>query len=231
MMEVETRSRNASRLFAGLVIATLGLVALLDNFGILQIGNVWRFWPLVLVAIGLAKLLGPRGSRGLFGGIFILIIGMWLLLENLGVWHHGLRELWPVVVVLIGVRLIWGGCGRKFAGPEPDAASRVHSFAMLGGVEHHISSQEFRGGDANAILGGCKVDLRQAAIKDGPAVLDAFAMWGGVEIFVPRTWSVVIRGMPILGGFEDKTTPPPEGGGPTLIVTGAAVMGGVEIKN
>jgi predicted membrane protein len=231
MMEVGTTTRNASRLFAGLVILTLGLLALLDNFGIVHIDSIWRFWPLVLVAVGLAKLIGPRGFQTHFGGFILLIVGVWLLLENIGVWHHSLIEIWPVFVVLIGVRLIWGGMGRIPQSSSQDATSRVTPFAMLGGNEQQSSSQDFRGGAANAILGGCKVDLRQASIKEGPAILDAFALWGGVEIFVPRSWNIVVRGTPILGGFEDKTAAPTEGGGPTLIVTGAAIMGGVEIKN
>jgi predicted membrane protein len=232
MTQSTMTSRNASRLFAGLVILALGVLALLGNFGIVQIPDVWRFWPLILVALGLARLLRPRGSRGRCAGVVLLFIGLWLLLENLDVWPYGLESLWPVFVVLLGAYLIWGGL-RRFppAAMESDEASRVNSFAILGGTEHHSSAPDFQGGDATAILGGCKVDLRQAVIKGGEATMDVFAFWGGVEILIPRSWGVVLRGSPILGGFEDKTEPPREGGGPRLIVRGAAIMGGVEIKN
>jgi len=231
MMETGTVSRNASRLFAGLVVIALGLVALLDNLDIVEIGNVWRLWPLVLIAIGLSKLLRPRGSPGRLVGTVFLAVGLWLLLENLGVWPYSLGDMWPLFVVALGGWLVWGGLGRGAGGVVPDAASRLNSFAMLGGTEHHSKSQDFRGGDATAILGGCKIDLRQAVIKSGEAVLDVLALWGGVEILVPREWSIVIQGTPILGGFEDKTSSPREDGGSRLIVRGAAIMGGVEIKN
>jgi hypothetical protein len=55
-------------------------------------------------------------------------------------------------------------------------------------------------------------------------------MWGGIEIKVPDEWEVVNRGNAFLGGFEDKTRPLP-GANRRLVVTGTAIMGGVEVKN
>jgi predicted membrane protein len=231
MLEGGTTSRNASRLFAGLVIIALGGLALLGNFGIVHVGRIWRFWPLILIAVGFSKMLQPRGSTGRFGGAIVSLVGLWLLLENLGLWPYNLGQLWPLFIVAIGVFLVWGGLGRRMAGPPADDASRISSFSILGGAEHRSKSQDFQGGDATAILGGCKIDLRQASIKGGEAVLDVFALWGGVEITVPREWSVVIKGAPILGAFEDKTDSSKQEIGPRLVIRGAVIMGGVEIKN
>jgi hypothetical protein len=79
-------------------------------------------------------------------------------------------------------------------------------------------------------MGGCEIDLRQAKIATSPAVFDAFAMWGGVEIKVPEDWAVENRGMGLLGGFVDSTRRPLQPKG-TLVLTGLAIMGGVEAKN
>jgi hypothetical protein len=80
------------------------------------------------------------------------------------------------------------------------------------------------------VMGGVHLDLRRASLR-GRAVLDTFAMWGGVELVVPEGWAVELQGTPILGGFEDKTRPPLDDNAPRLVVRGVAVMGGVEIKN
>jgi hypothetical protein len=53
---------------------------------------------------------------------------------------------------------------------------------------------------------------------------------GGVEIKVPRDWSISIVGTPTLGGIEDKTIPPMSPG-KRLVIEGSVVMGGVEIGN
>jgi hypothetical protein len=80
-------------------------------------------------------------------------------------------------------------------------------------------------------MGGVELDLRNAQIKEGEeAVLDTFALWGGVEITVPENWRVVGQVMPLMGGFENKTRAS-GASGPVLIVKGTAVMGGVEVKN
>ncbi len=82
----------------------------------------------------------------------------------------------------------------------------VSAMAILSGVNRGNNSRAFRGGDLTAIMGGCDIDLRQAAIN-GDAVIDVFAVWGGIEIRVPEDWSVVFHVTPLLGGVEDKTRP------------------------
>ena len=100
----------------------------------------------------------------------------------------------------------------------------------MSGVNRGSNASTFRGGELAAFMGGCEIDLRQAAIH-GEAVLDVFAMWGGIEIRVPENWTVIGRVMPLLGGFDDATRPPKEATDHRLIVRGVVLMGGVEVKN
>ena len=92
------------------------------------------------------------------------------------------------------------------------------------------NSRAFKGGDLTAVLGGCEIDLRHAAIEE-EAVIDVFAICGGIEIRVPESWTVIGRVTPILGGFEDKTRPPHEVSTQRLVIRGIVIMGGVEVKN
>jgi hypothetical protein len=55
-------------------------------------------------------------------------------------------------------------------------------------------------------------------------------MWGGIEIKVPEDWEVINHGNAFLGGFVNNTRPLP-GSLRRLVVTGTAIMGGVDIKN
>ena len=72
--------------------------------------------------------------------------------------------------------------------------------------------------------------MRASLPEGGEAIIDTFAFWGGIEIKVPEDWEVVNYGSAFLGAFENKTRPLP-GASRRLIVTGTAIMGGVEVKN
>lgn len=102
--------------------------------------------------------------------------------------------------------------------------------AVLSGVSERNGSRAFRRADLMAVMGGCEIDLRGATIH-GEAVIDLFAMWGGIEIRVPDDWTVVNQVVPLMAGAENNTRPPRVHAGHTLRVRGMAIMGGVEIKN
>jgi predicted membrane protein len=92
------------------------------------------------------------------------------------------------------------------------------------------SSDDFKGGQAMAVMGGCEIDLRRATIAQDEAVLDILAFWGGVGVRVPEEWQVVNRVNAFLGGIENKTQPI-RGAKQRLVLTGTVIMGGAEVKN
>lgn len=55
---------------------------------------------------------------------------------------------------------------------------------------------------------------------------------GGVEIMVPPHVAVQCEGLAIMGGFEEAHRAPavPDPDRPTLMITGFAMMGGVDIR-
>jgi hypothetical protein len=165
----------------------------------------------------------------------IALIGAILLIRELGVTSIGFHELWPLILVLVGVSMLLGGTARgKILGEDratPDSHSIVNAFAVLGGVQQSNNSQDFRGGESSAIMGGCEIDLRQASIQGEEAVISTFAMWGGIKIKVPPTWNVIVQGVPFLGGFDDKSVKPADRSAKRLVVKGTAIMGGVEVTN
>lgn len=112
-----------------------------------------------------------------------------------------------------------------------DQAEFVRSFAMLSGHELRPVSRPFRGADLNAVMGGIKLDLTSARMEGDTAVIEVFAFWGGVEIYVPPDWTVTSDVTTLLAGFIDKRRPTSVVPTKHLVIKGVIVMAGVEIKN
>ena len=223
---------KTSRLILGLTLIGIGVAYILDRLGYLDAADLWSYWPLVLVAAGIGKMVTPGSGSGRLTGALITAVGTLLLLENIGLISFSFWEWWPAVLIVVGLRLIFG--------PSPktrmDSYDNVNGFAALGGTSRSNCSSNFRGGDLVAFMGGAEIDLRSAAITTNPAVIDAFAFWGGIEIKVPEDWHVRVNGIPVLGGFENSTEYRPDPEQPDamrqeLLVKGFAIMGGVEIRN
>jgi len=214
----------------GVLISVVGVLFTLDNLGFIEAGTYLRFWPVALIAVGLMKLWsGGRGAS--LHGLIFFFAGVWLLLESLSIVTISLWALWPVLLIIAGGSMVWRGInGPACPREDTDTHSTVNAVAVLGGLNRRNNSRTFRGGDLTAVMGGCQIDLTNAAL-DGEAVIDVFAMWGGIEIRVPEDWTISGRVTPILGGYEDKTHPPREAATQRLVVRGIVIMGGVEIKN
>jgi hypothetical protein len=227
---MDNQMKLSPQLVLGLCAIGFGIMFTLDNLDLLHAGSVWRFWPVVLIVVGVVQILWAGGATGLITGAIVGGIGTLWLLDNLGYIRFSLWDYWPLLLVFIGGSLVWHALQRD-RGIAGSSADVVNGFALMSGVVRTCNSQRFRGGEFTAIMGGCEVDLRQASIQDGDAVIQVLAFWGGIELKVPEDWSVRSSVIPLLGGFEDKTRPPLNGGAKTLFIRGFAVMGGVEAHN
>lgn len=225
----------AGQMVAGLGVIAVGVLFLLDNLGIVEFDYALQLWPVIFILAGVLKFMQSTSSGGRATGGILTALGAVLLLKGLGFIYVTWRVLMPLLLIAAGLLVVFrstrerqqtvGGMLDKDAGPD----TFVRLTALLGGIERRVSTQDFRGGEITAIMGGCQLDLRQASIQ-GEAVLNVFAMWGGIEIKVPDDWTVSLEGTPLLGGFSERTGAPRDSS-KRLIIRGVALMGGVEVRN
>src|SRR6202451_1315039 len=77
----------------GVIIGTAILLAvvlfLLENFGLLNVHNIWDYWPVLMIAWGIASMTDARrAGRRAWGGV-IAAVGTLLLLSNLHIIEIG----------------------------------------------------------------------------------------------------------------------------------------------
>jgi predicted membrane protein len=235
-MEHDVSRPATGKLILGVFIILAGVLFTLESFGVTIVRHVWDFWPLILVGIGASHLVRPGGTERI-GGWILLGLGIVFLLRNFHLIHFSIGQLIPLVLVLVGIRIVVTALGRGRQGGiglGGSDGSYLNDWVAFGGIERRVTSQEFRGGDLAAFCGGFDIDLRQAAIAGEEARIDVFAWWGGGDIKVPADWEVAVSVIPLFGGYDDKTSHPVvEEGKPRkrLVITGTVVMGGLGVQN
>jgi predicted membrane protein len=242
-----TNRGPGSRLFLAGFLILAGTLLFLGNLGILPVRNIWAYWPLVVVALGLTRIMnGPDLVVRLFGGLVVLI-GSTFLLVNLGVIQiRNHDRSWPISILLIvlGITMLIRVLDKsdptllKWTGFRPlrtgDAASGLTDFTVMGTVKRRIDNADFKGGNSMVILGSIELDLRRIRMAEpGQTIyLEVSSMLGSAKIRVPENWRVQIHGASILGTYEDKTVPPNVGAdAPTLVITGYSFMSTIEIED
>ncbi|HYK04637.1 MAG TPA: DUF5668 domain-containing protein [Thermoanaerobaculia bacterium] len=214
--------QSIGKLMAGLFFTAAGLLLTADNLDLMEAEPYLELWPALVMALGVFKLLSA-GSSKLTAGVIILI-GAWLLALNLGWIRFSVFDLWPLVLIAAGIGFIVHAMG---GGRELATTGGVAIFANRKTVE---TTKDYRGGNIVAVMGGQTIDLMDADITTSPAVLDIFTWWGSVELFVPDHWEVISEVTPVMAGFEMKRGRAAGDPNKRLIIRGAAVMAGIEVK-
>jgi hypothetical protein len=248
----------------GLAVITVGVLFLLRNVGVLYFDDIWQYWPVILIVVGISKLANTHSASQVTSGLLIGGIGTVFLLKNLGYIYGDIWEyIWPGVLIAVGLSILVKhlegrghdldpglpppGPGNSFP-PGPgnsfppgsgftattSGANYLHAECVFSGTRQKLETQDFLGGKVTTVFGGAEIDLRSAGTKREEVSIKAEAVFGGIELWVPAHWQTIVRGSGVFGSFEDKTFPAAPGASanaPRLVVTGAAVFGGVVVKN
>jgi predicted membrane protein len=250
------RNRGMGRMGAGLFLLLVGGVLLLDQMGFPL--PDWLFnWHVLLIAIGLFVGLQHNFRGGAW--LILILIGSFFFVQDYYPRIPLHRFIWPAVLIFVGMLILlsphrgyrrhwrdygegdWSRHGERwkrkytqgFATMKEGYSSEdfVESTAIFGGVHKKIVSKNFKGGDITSIMGGTELDLTQADFT-GVVKLDVTQVMGATKILVPPHWEVRSEVAAFFAGYEDKRQQPavtnPD---KVLILQGASVFGGIELKN
>lgn len=246
------------KVILGVILILIGIAVLGDQFTDSDIWSmIWRYWPVLIIYWGLDNFFSKKHNK--YFSIVLTLLGMLFLVGNLGLttlrWYD---FIFPTLLIALGIRIIlpskWyqkkqekveKSYTDKIYVNEEAVKNGIHinnsrgedyldHYNIFSSYETNVLSKQFKGGELGSIFGGAQIDLREADLNDNKARIELYAIFGGVDLIVPRSWKVVLSGTPIFGGINNSTvSEASEGNEETrvLYVDAFAIFGGIEIKN
>ncbi|RZJ07789.1 MAG: hypothetical protein EOP39_15470 [Rubrivivax sp.] len=219
----------AQRVILGLSVITIGGMALADKLHWVEQPLLSTFWPVALVLVGLARLVWPSRKAGAVLGAGLMLAGAVMTAHNLGLATVPLRDAWPVFVILAGLGLLQRAKLPSVAATRV-AGDRIDLDANFSNLHLRSDSPSFQGGRLDVGFGSLVLDLRQATLSGGEAVLDISARLSNIDLRVPRGWQVVVDMSHTASSISDCTAPHAHCA-PRLVLRGTARFSGVEITH
>lgn len=226
--------KKVENILWGIVLIIIGLIVGGNTLGLTNIDiffNGW--WTLFIIVPSFISLFNDNDKTGSIVG---LLIGTLLLLGCHDIIRFDLiwKLAFPVILVVIGLSLIFKNVIGDKVGNEIKKLNENNKegqsyCATFGGQNVNFDEEKFTGADVNAIFGGVKLDLKNAII-DQDVVINASAIFGGIDIYVPKNVKVKTKSVPIFGGVNNKANINTDEKSHTIYINGTAVFGGIEIK-
>lgn len=214
------------RIIAGIILILIGAFFFLDNYDLIYIPSHFIRWQYLLIIVGLLYL-GLAHNKT--AGIILVAIGVFGLYPG----------LWPLIFVLIGVKIIWGRRLSVLRMRHPlndidaNESNYIDQINLFGGGKKFLTTDQFKGGSIISIFGGSEVNMQNCQLAEGVNTLEVTSIFGGSTLIMPADWNIEVDVLPLFGGFSDNRIKDPNAkfiNDKKLIIKGVALFGGGEIK-
>lgn len=243
-------------IFIGLILIGGGLIYLFSNLGLIDssVVEIVVSFPMLFLLLSLYWIC----RKHFFWGSVIALSSLFFLVPKISKFYPDLiifpyenltiqNAIFPILFILLGIAIISKVLERRKKGDtnneyeffehlkDSNFIQRLFSGknVIFGSSKNIVISPLFKGTDINIMFGGSILDLRKTDIEEGETIIEANVMFGGLEIYVPSNWEIIINTTSILGATEDKRfyTDEKPHSNKRLIIKGSCMFGGIEIKN
>ncbi|MBP1755381.1 MAG: putative rane protein [Firmicutes bacterium] len=228
-----------------------GLFFILIGVGIAgNVMNIWDFqlffdgwWTLLIIIPCFISMIQTGFSTGSTIGF---IIGVLLLMNYQLDFHFNIWQLiLPIILVFIGIRIMFQGAFRKKINYDqnynysdstngaPNGTNYTNinksEYSAIFSSNHVHITEQFIGTSLSTAFGAIVLDLREAQIT-GDVEINASAIFGGIDIYLPGNVKVKTNNVPIFGGVSNKHTQTTDPTAPTIYLNSTCMFGGIDIK-
>jgi len=106
-MSDTTSKRFTGSFFVGLLLLIMGALFLLENLDIIYVDHLSRYWPVIVIAFGVMKLLDAENTDRRENGFWWIFVGFWLLVSTTHFLGMSFRNSWPILIIGWGISLLW----------------------------------------------------------------------------------------------------------------------------
>ena len=229
----------------GIVLVVLGVGIAGDVMGL------WYFtvffpgwWTMFIIIPCLLSIIRSGISVGAISGL--IIGGMLFASEYVRIDIDMWRLIVPVILIVIGLKIIFQGATRKTVkvesnvftegGPQGQNFGQTEftytnrqEYSSVFASNNIKITDHFVGTNLNAIFGSVVIDLRDAQISSDVEI-SATAVFGGIDIYIPKGVNLKINNIPIFGGVSNKSNNSPEPGAYTIYLNSTTMFGGIDVK-
>lgn len=226
--------KKTTKIIGGVALVAVAVLLALKALNIFDFDVFFKGWWTLFIIV--PSVVGIVNDRDKTGGIVGLAVGVILLLAARDIIDYS--ALWklavPFVLCVFGIKLIVGGVrsNRSDAVTEQlrqEGKTVKSGFASFSASKLNYAGEEFNGAELNAVFGGIDCDLRGAEFTHD-CVINATAIFGGIDIFVPEDINVQVNSNSLFGGVSDKRPYKRNDCRFTLYVNATGLFGGVDVK-
>lgn len=224
-----------NRLWSGMLFLLIAVFLIIGKLGYLEGVNIFSLLLSACLVIILVRSIFTRSFAGILFPIAFLCIlyDKQLHIENLTPW----TVLIAAAFGSIGLSLLFGKSGHRIkmqsAGALSDVTDSVendhsqHS-ARFSASTKYINNEHFEQAEFNCSFCALSVYFENARVPSGSASVALYASFSGIELYIPKEWTVENHLQASLAAVEEENSPSPDGS-VTLHLVGSISVSGVSI--
>ena len=207
----------------GLILIIIGVITILNVTNVIDINLFFKGWWTLFIIV--PCLIGLFTDDDKTGSIIGILFGVALLLSARSVITYDLvwKLIIPAILVVIGISIIL-----KNTFTEKTETNKKNNLSIFSKKEITLD-ETFIDVDISAIFGGSTCNIKSEKIKE-KATINAYAIFGGIDLYVPDDVKVIVKPTSFFGGVEQKQIKENNDAKKVLYINAICVFGGIEIK-
>ena len=248
---------SARQFIIGLIVIGVGVLLLLGSLNVIDVdmGDIFIWIPSLFILLGVFLIVKNRFRR--VGGPIVMIV-IAVIVQIIVLDILDILRFWPIILIAIGlvifIKSFGARRGRKSGSGSgaphqdtPDSVTvlgsartvspsdqdSVNAVSVMGSATERIVSADFTGGQATAVMGEVRLDLRDCSVAEKPAALEIYVVMGEMKLTIPREWNARLDGVTaVMGEAKDtRARSDSEGAQTDLALSGTVLMGSLKIED